>query len=408
MLLSVIIVNYNVKYFLEQCLCAVQKACKGIEAEVMVIDNNSTDGSCEWLEDKFPFVKFIWQTTNDGFGKANNKALQQATGKYILFLNPDTIVAEDSFTLCLQQMQQDATIGALGVRMIDGSGRFLKESKRGFPTAAASFYKMSGLASLFPKSESFAHYYAGHLEENTVNEVDVLAGAFMMISRKAADITKGFDEDFFMYGEDVDLSYRILKAGLKNIYFPGTTILHFKGESTQKFSASYNQHFYGAMKLFVKKHFAEKKGLVFFTGLAITAGKMLASFKSLFAKKENDPSKERPLNTAIAAGQQKFDEMLQLVKYASPAMAVAGRIAIQSTDNGTALGRITEVKNIIDKNKIEQLILCEGEQSFKTIIQQAEAIPTKTQMLFHAQGSRSMVGSSDKNRKGKFIAKPGV
>ena len=407
-LLSVIIVNYNVKYFLEQCLCAVQKACAGLEAEVIVIDNNSTDGSREWLEAKFPFVQFIWQTTNDGFGKANNKALQQATGKYILFLNPDTIVAEDSFTVCLQQMQEDATIGALGVRMIDGSGKFLKESKRGFPTAAASFYKMSGLASLFPKSKTFAHYYAGHLSETATSEVDVLAGAFMMISRKAAEITKGFDEDFFMYGEDVDLSYRIQKAGLKNIYFPGTTIIHFKGESTQKFSASYNRHFYGAMKLFVKKHFAEKKGLVFFTGLAIAAGKMMASFKSLFAKKENDPLREKPLDTAIAAGQQKFNEVLQLVKFASPALAVTGRIAVQSSDNGVALGRIEDVKNIIDKNKIGQLIFCEGEQSFKSIIQQAGSIPAKTQMLFHAAGSRSIVGSSDKNRKGKFIAEPGV
>ena len=405
-LLSVIIVNYNVKYFLEQCLCAVQKACAVIEAEVIVIDNNSSDGSREWLQDKFTSVKFIWQATNDGFGKANNKALQQATGAYILFLNPDTIVAEDSFTLCVQQMQQDSTTGALGVRMIDGSGKFLKESKRGFPTAAAAFYKMSGLSSLFPRSGIFAHYYAGHLKETTTSEVDVLAGAFMMISRKAADITKGFDEDFFMYGEDVDLSYRIQKAGLKNIYFPGTTILHFKGESTQRFSASYNQHFYGAMKLFVKKHFAQKKGLVFFTGLAITAGKMMASLKSLFAKKANDPSNEKPLNTAVAAGQQKFDEVLRLVKYASPAMAVSGRIAVQGTDHGVALGRIEEAKDIIATNKIEQLIFCEGEQSFKTIIQQAETIPAKTQMLFHAQDSRSMVGSSNKNSKGKFIAKP--
>ena len=406
MLLSVIIVNYNVKYFLEQCLNSVQKACEGIDAEIIVIDNNSTDKSREWLQNEFSQVIFTWQETNDGFGKANNKALKQATGEYILFLNPDTIIAGDSLALCLAEMKKDNTVGALGVRMIDGSGKFLKESKRGFPTAAASFFKMTGFSSLFPHSKTFAHYYSGHLKQKETNEVDVLAGAFMMLSRKAIEITRGFDEDFFMYGEDVDLSYRIQKAGLKNIYFAGTTIIHFKGESTQRFSASYNEHFYGAMKLFVNKHFAEKKAMLFFTNLAISGGQMLASFKSLFAKKENDASLQKPLNTAIAAGQQKFDECLHLLKYASPPVAIAGRIAVNHSDTGTALGRIDDVQEIVLKNKIQQLVFCEGEQSFKTIIQQAENIAGKTGMLFHASGSRSIVGSSNKNRQGKFISKP--
>ncbi|RYY70285.1 MAG: glycosyltransferase family 2 protein, partial [Chitinophagaceae bacterium] len=297
MLLSVIIVNYNVKYFLEQCLYSLRKACQEIESEIIVIDNNSTDNSRSWLEEKFSEVKFTWQTTNSGFGKASNFALKQATGDYVLFLNPDTILAEDSLQLCLQEMKKDSSIGALGVRMIDGSGMFLKESKRGLPTASRSFFKMSGLGSLFPGSKMFAGYYAGHLPNNETHPVDVLAGAFLLLSRKAVTITNGFDEDFFMYGEDVDISYRIQKAGLKNIYFPGTTIIHFKGESTQKYSAEYNQHFYGAMRLFTKKHFADKKGLLFITGAAISAGKILASFKGIYAKGKERKLTPRPLTT---------------------------------------------------------------------------------------------------------------
>lgn len=406
MLLSVIIVNYNVKYFLEQCLYSVQKACAGIEVEVFVIDNNSTDGSREWLEQQFSEVKFRWQSTNDGFGKANNKALKEAQGDYVLFLNPDTIIAEDTLHLCIAEMKKNENIGALGVRMIDGSGKFLKESKRGFPAAAASFFKMSGLSSLFPRSATFAKYYAGHLNEKENHTVDVLAGAFMLLSRKTIDLTKGFDEDFFMYGEDVDLSYRIQKAGLQNRYFAGTTIIHFKGESTQKFSASYNEHFYGAMKLFVKKHFSEKKATIFFTGLAITAGKMMASLKSLFAKKEPVQSPEKRLQTAITAGQQKFDECLQLVKHASPPVAITGRIVVNDTDNGIAIGKVSALQKTLSQHKIDQLVFCEGEQSFKMIIQQVETVPGKVQLLFHAAGSNSMVGSNNKNTRGKFIAKP--
>jgi GT2 family glycosyltransferase len=402
--LSVIIVNYNVKFFLEQCLYAVKKACAGIESEVLVIDNNSTDGSRDWLEQKFDWVQFTWQETNDGFGKANNKLLKEAKGEYILFLNPDTIIAEDCLQLCLQEMKRNKNTGGLGVRMIDGSGKFLKESKRGFPTPAASFFKMSGMASLFSKSKIFAQYYAGHLDQKESHDVDVLAGAFMLLSRKAADATNGFDEDFFMYGEDVDLSYRIQKAGMQNRYFAGTSIIHFKGESTQKYSAGYNQHFYGAMKLFVKKHFAEKKALVFFTGLAISSGRIIASAKSLFPKKINNSGKQ--LNTVVAGGQEKFDECIKLLKYADPALFIKGRIAVSDKDSGPSLGHLSNVNNIAKKGNVEQLVFCEGELSFKSIIQQAERTSPKIQLLFHAEGSRSIAGSSNKNTKGRFIFKP--
>ena len=389
---------------MEQCLCSVKKACEGIDAETIVIDNNSSDGSKEWLTQQFDWVKFIWKTTNDGFGKANNYALKIARGNFVLFLNPDTIIAEDSLRLCIDKMRNDASIGALGVRMIDGSGRFLKESKRGFPTASASFYKMSRLANLFPSSKKIASYYAGHLKEKETTEIDVLAGAFMMLTRKAIQATNGFDEDFFMYGEDVDLSYRIQKAGMKNIYFAETSIIHFKGESTQKFSASYNKHFYGAMQLFVKKHFAEKKALIFFTGIAISAGKTMAVFKSLFAKRKSINT--TPLNTAVAASQVMFTQSLHLLKHANPPLIIAGRISSSNTDTGTSLGNIKDINTIIGNNKISHLVFCEGDQSFKSIIEQVQNIEPGTQLLFHAAGSRSAVGSSNKNTKGKFISFP--
>jgi O-antigen biosynthesis protein len=261
--LSVIIVNYNVKYFLEQCLFSVLKACRNVAAEVIVVDNNSTDGSRELLEEKFPSVYFTWNTVNTGFAKANNQALQSAKGEYILFLNPDTIVPEDCFEKCIAFLRSQPKAGALGIKMIDGSGKFLKESKRAFPSPLTSLYKLSGLAKLFPYSKTFSRYHLGHLPANETHEVDVLAGAFMLIPHRILKEVGSFDETFFMYGEDVDLSYRIQKAGYKNYYFSESTIIHFKGESTRKGSLNYVRLFYSAMSLFVKKHYSGTKAGVF-------------------------------------------------------------------------------------------------------------------------------------------------
>jgi O-antigen biosynthesis protein len=261
--LSVIIVNYNVKYFLEQCLCSVLKACKNITAEVIVTDNNSSDGSKGFLLPKFPQVNFIWNNDNVGFAKANNQALALAKGEYILFLNPDTIVPEDCFEKCIQFFQVYPQAGALGIHMIDGTGKFLKESKRAFPSPLTSLYKLSGLTKLFPYSKTFAKYHLGHLPENENHEVDVLAGAFMMAPKNILDKTGSFDETFFMYGEDVDLSYRIQQAGYKNYYFAQSSIIHFKGESTKKGSLNYVKMFYSAMSLFVKKHYSGSRAGVF-------------------------------------------------------------------------------------------------------------------------------------------------
>lgn len=263
MQLSVIIVNYNVKHFLEQCLYSVQKSCVGIDAEIIVADNNSTDGSWTFLEPAFPRVKFLWNSNNVGFAKANNQALAMAKGEIILFLNPDTILPEDCIEKSLDFLKKNKTAGAVGIRMIDGTGKFLKESKRAFPSPLTSLYKLTGLTRLFPRSKTFAKYHLGHLSENENHAVDVLAGAFMMIPKKVLDEIGNFDERFFMYGEDVDLSFRIQKAGYKNYYFSESTIIHFKGESTKRGSLNYVRLFYKAMNLFVKKHYSGSKAGIF-------------------------------------------------------------------------------------------------------------------------------------------------
>ena len=239
MKLSVIIVNYNVKYFLEQCLHSVQKALGKLEGEVWVVDNNSVDGSVEMVQQKFPTVKIIANTDNKGFSKANNQAIRQANGEYILLLNPDTVVEEDTFSKVIQFMDSHPEAGGLGVKMIDGSGKFLPESKRGLPTYDVAFYKIFGLSALFPKSKTFGRYHLGYLDDSKIHEVDILAGAFMLLRKSILEKTGLLDEDFFMYGEDIDLSYRILKAGAKNYYFPETRIIHYKGESTKKSSVNF-------------------------------------------------------------------------------------------------------------------------------------------------------------------------
>ncbi len=263
MLLSVIIVNYNVKYFLEQCLCSVLEALKNIDGEIIVVDNNSSDGSRDFLSNRFKSVEFVWNHENEGFAKANNTGLKNAIGDYILFLNPDTIVPEDCFEKCISFIQSNNDSVALGVKMFDGSGKFLKESKRAFPSPMTSLYKLSGLTWLFPRSKIFAKYHLGYLDKNKNHEVDVLAGAFMIMPNQILKDVGSFDERFFMYGEDVDLSYRIQKASYKNFYFAESCIIHFKGESTKKGSLNYVRMFYKAMSVFVQKHYGGTKAGLF-------------------------------------------------------------------------------------------------------------------------------------------------
>lgn len=263
MQLSVIIVNYNVKYFIEQALYSVERAVNNMDAEVIVVDNASQDGSTELIKKRFPNVKLICNEKNTGFAKANNQAITEAKGKYILLLNPDTVIPEDALEKCATYMEQHNDAGALGVKMMDGQGNFLPESKRALPTPMVSFYKIFGLSELFPKSKKFARYHLGYLDKNENHEIDVLAGAYMFIRKEALEKSGVFDEDFFMYGEDIDLSYRIQQSGYKVMYFSEVEILHYKGESTKRGSLNYVRIFYNAMIIFAKKHFSGKRAKLY-------------------------------------------------------------------------------------------------------------------------------------------------
>ncbi len=261
--LSVIIVNYNVAYFLEQCLNSVLIAAKKVETEIYVVDNNSVDGSVEMVLEKFPTVQLIANKDNKGFSKANNQALLIAKGEYHLLLNPDTVVEEDTFIKIVDFMDSHPNAGGLGVRMLDGKGNFLPESKRGLPTPAVAFYKIFGISKLFPKSKRFGQYHLGYLSEFETNKVDILSGAFMLMRKTTLAKVGLLDETFFMYGEDIDLSYRIIKGGYDNYYFPETRIIHYKGESTKKSSINYVFVFYRAMVIFAEKHFSKKNAKLF-------------------------------------------------------------------------------------------------------------------------------------------------
>lgn len=261
--LSVIIVNYNVAYFLEQCLNSCLKAAEHARVEIIVIDNNSVDGSDDMMREKFPEIPYIFNKENLGFSKANNQGMKMAQGEFVLLLNPDTVVEEMTFRLTIDFMNAHPEAGGLGVRMLDGRGKFLPESKRGLPTPSVAFYKIFGLSTLFPKSRTFGKYHLGYLSEFETHEIEILSGAFMMMRKSVLDEIGLLDEAFFMYGEDIDLSYRIVQAGYKNYYFPTTRIIHYKGESTKKSSVNYVFVFYRAMIIFANKHFSQNNAKLF-------------------------------------------------------------------------------------------------------------------------------------------------
>ena len=255
MKLSIIIVSYNVRDLLQQALDSLIDSAEGLEYEIFVVDNASKDQTVEMIEAKYPNIKLIANQKNIGFSKANNQAILIAKGEYILVINPDTITSADTLPKVLSFMDTKEQVGGLGVRMINAQGKYLKESKRGMPTPWAAFTKFSGISKMYPKSKFLNKYYMGWINEFETAEVEVLAGAFMMLRSNALKKIGLFDESFFMYGEDIDLSYRLILAGYKNYYFPETYIIHFKGQSTRKFSWRYIQSFYGAMYIFIKKYF---------------------------------------------------------------------------------------------------------------------------------------------------------
>ncbi|MGO3183286.1 MAG: glycosyltransferase family 2 protein [Aequorivita sp.] len=371
MKLSVVILNYNVRYFLEQCILSVQKAIENLDAEIIVIDNDSKDDSCEMVKTHFPSLTLIENKENVGFSTANNQAVAVAKGEYVCILNPDTAVAEDTFTQAIQYYKSVDGIGALGVYLMDGTGHFLPESKRNLPTPKVSLLKLTG----FKKK-----YYASHLSETSKGEAEVLVGAFMLLKRSIYEEVGGFDEDYFMYGEDIDLSYKITKAGYKNHYLGSTTVLHYKGESTKKDDA-YFDRFYGAMQIFYKKHF--NKSLLL-EG-SVSAGVALAK-KARRLSSEGKSNKSPKVERSYF-----FTENIELLERLSAATSTVFQLASKNVHSQIVLNN--------------SLFVFDAEYvSYKEIFQLMHQLKDKDNIFrIRPSGCNFIIGSDQSDEKGGVV-----
>lgn len=390
MKLSVIIVNYNVRYFLEQCLHSVKAALQEIEGEIIVVDNISPDDSCLMVKDKFPDVKLIENPNNVGFSKANNQGVALAKGKYVLILNPDTVVGEDSFMQLIKFAEQRANLGILGTKLFDGTGNFLPESKRGIPTPKVAFNHLFGIS-----KNNTGKYYATHLTENESGTIDVLVGAFMFMERTKYNEVDGFDEDYFMYGEDIDISYKMLKKGYQNYYFSKTQVLHYKGESTSK-NVKYLGNFYGAMRIFYNKHFRLNRLYDSVMGLGISSWYWLKYLQLKRPDKSIDSSK----NILYVGSENDIYESIQK----------------QYTDSNTHIFAVCETRTIsrhddleklaleINDKQIDEIIFDNQSNSFSKIIFYMTSLKNKG-ILFkiRPKDTSFIIGSNDKNGKGEVI-----
>jgi cellulose synthase/poly-beta-1,6-N-acetylglucosamine synthase-like glycosyltransferase len=294
--------------------------------------------------------------------------------------------------------------------MIDGSGQFLKESKRGFPSPATSMFKLTGLANLFPSSKLFARYYLGHLPQNKTSEVDVLSGAFMMVSKKILDSTGGFDELFFMYGEDIDLSYRIQKAGFHNFYYADCSIIHFKGESTKKQTVEYIRIFYGAMKLFVKKHYALPIvfAFTFIIEIVIIIKSLIAVLKNGYDKISRLIFRKKAatkvfLNTIVVAEKQGNKEVVSILENSDSSKLIVGRVGSIDYDSDV-IGSIDQLPELIIQHNINHILLCNDGIRIYNLVELIQQLPLSVSYSFHLKGTSSIVGSNDKNTGGYFLA----
>ena len=370
-MLSIIIVNYNVKFYLEQCLESVRRASRGLQVEVYVVDNLSTDGSVEYLRERFPEVTFIANQENVGFARANNQAIRQSKGKYVLLLNPDTIVGEDTLVNCVKFMEAHPEAGGVGAYMLNADGSFAPESRRGLPTPSVAFFKMSGLGKLFPKSRLFGRYYMSYLDENEVNEIEVMSGAYMMLRRETLDKVGLLDESFFMYGEDIDLSYRVLKGGYKN-YFVPVRMLHYKGESTVKSSYRYAYTFYQAMRLFFRKHYSHYSFLISIPINAITwASTFMAYISNRLRYRESVKDALIPMK-ALVVGDK---EMLEEVRALLASHGAEGCLFVEGSETTLLQGHLSG--DICLKGFDTVIYDTEG-YSYETILRLLETTPNNT------------------------------
>jgi GT2 family glycosyltransferase len=374
--LSIVIVSYNAIDFLRLTLHAVSQACKNIEVEIFVVDNHSADHSAEMVKREFPACKVIANKHNPGFAIANNQAIKMAKGRYILVLNPDTIVAEDTLEKAIAFMDRNSSIGGLGIKMLDGSGIFLPESKRGIPSPWVAFCKMSGLSSFFPKSKLFSEYHKGYLPPDKNHPTEIMAGAFMLLRKEVLNKVGLLDEDYFMYGEDIDLSYRIVKAGYQNYYYSDSAIIHFKGECTIK-DKIYHDRFYKAMILFAKKHFHKSYGailhILIYTGIRFA--RLLSGFSTI-EKPEKCP----------------YPNYILLHEHL-PAAPILQKLKNNSLH--------TTIAQLVHLNK-GIIIFPLGKIHYKTMIDIMEKYQDKFQYRFLIEDKEIIVGSDKKDIKGQI------
>ena len=383
MQLSVIILNYNVRFFLEQCVLSVQAALQHIDSEIIVVDNNSSDASCQMMKTRFPNIKLIENKENTGFPKGNNIGVAQAKGEYICILNPDTVVAEDTFQKILNTKNWQLNSGILGCKLIDGTGNFLPESKRGIPTPWVAFTKIFGLYKFFPKVKLFNRYYAQHLTENHSGNVEILVGAFMVMKRDLYNEVGGFDENCFMYSDDIDLSYMVLKKGKINYYFAETTVIHYKGESTVK-DGMYMKRFQEAMDYFYSKHFKKSAFFNFFM--------KVGSYLFAFLKKNKTGVSISGIDNYILISEnellkEKLEKLLgKNVKLLSTSYKNELPSMLKRTD--------TNVEVIFDQNDL----------SFSNIISAMEEFKNeKVTFKIIPNSSDFMIGSNSSNDRGEVV-----
>jgi len=384
MQLSVIILNYNVRYFLEQCVLSVQEALSTLDAEIIVVDNNSSDESCLMMKIKFPDVKLIQNDTNFGFPKGNNIGVGQASGKYICILNPDTVVAEDTFVKILAFAERQMNLGIIGCQLIDGTGEFLPESKRGIPTPWVAFTKISGLYKAFPKWKLFNQYYAQHLDKDQTGKVAILVGAFMFLERDLYRELEGFDEKCFMYADDIDLSYRVLQKKKSNFYFHETTVLHYKGESTVK-DEKYMKRFQEAMHFFYQKHFKKSWFLEFF----IQIGIFFFSFIKMFQGK----TKTKPLPETVI-----FYSSNSILSEKLPSI-LKNKVRFMDLKKEKMVN-----SSLIFKGKRAEIILDNQYVSFKKCIKIIKTLKDKnvTFKIF-PKNTNFIIGSNSRNDRGQIV-----
>ena len=371
------------RYFLELCVLSVQNAIQNIDAEIIVIDNNSQDDSCEMMKQRFPNVKLIENKENLGFPKGNNIGVSQAKGEYICILNPDTVVAEDTFTKVLAFAKKQNDLGIIGCKLIDGTGNFLPESKRGTPTPFVAFTKITGLYKIFP--QTFGKYYAQHLAENESGKVEILVGAFMLMKRDLYNEIDGFDENCFMYSDDIDLSYMALKKGKSNYYFHETSVIHYKGESTIR-DGIYMKRNQQAMNFFFKKHFRVsffftvfmKMGIVFFSLVKMFQGKSSRGFGT----------KSNPDHYILVSSPETSREILR-----------------EKLEN--QLGKTVEIEDekfSFLKNSNTEIIFDQNYLDFKSIINALEANKNKGfTFKIIPKSSHFMLGSNSSFDRGEVV-----